>query len=106
MPPDSFMQGVTFETPPDEAVFGFVGISVIYLIATLLALLVLPKHVKLIAAGIVTAVASIGYAGMVAGGAIVVAPTLMKLAVVLVLGGIAVPLLDSSTKTADGGTHE
>jgi len=106
MPPEAFIQGVQFGEPPEEAIFGYAAISIIYLVVSLLALLVIPRNVKLVAVGMITAAASVGYAGIVAGGAIVVAPTLMKLAVVLVIGGIATYLLDGSSKTVDGGAHD
>ena len=100
MPPEAFMQQFNFGEPSVEAIIAFAMTSLVYLVATLLALCFAPRDVKLIAVGILTAVASIGYSSLVGGGAAFVAPTLMKIAVLLVLGGIVTRLLDKPQAAA------
>lgn len=89
---ESSFQSFPFPDPADAAI-AFALVSVFYLAILFLTLFIARREFKLVLLGLVTAVASIGYASLVGGGAILVAPTLMKLAVLLVLGGMAMQLL-------------
>lgn len=107
MPPDALLQQISFPEPSVEAIIAFAMTSLVYLVASLLALFFAPRDAKLIAVGIITAVASIGYSGLVGGGAVVVAPTLMKIGVLLVLGGIVTRILDKpQAAVVEEGSHD
>lgn len=79
---------------PDSSIIAFVLITVIYLVLTGMTLFVARPSFKVLGAGLLTAVAATGYAGLVGGGAALVAPTLMKIAFLLVLIAGASHLLD------------
>jgi hypothetical protein len=91
--PDVNFTGLPFAEPDDTSIIAFVFVTVIYLALLFLTLFIARREFKLVLLGLLTAVATIGYAGLVRGGALLVTPTLMKLSVLLVLGGIAVQLL-------------
>jgi hypothetical protein len=92
--------------PSEEAIVSFAVITVAYFILVVLVTLSARFHdLRLIGLGLTTAIASIGYTTLVSGGAIVAAPMLMKIAVLLVLGGLTTRLLqtnESKTTVASG----
>ena len=82
---------------------GFVFVTVGFLAISALILWMVKTHEsKLILLGLVTAVAGIGYSSMVAGGAAVTAPTLMRISFVLVLGGLACGSIPYLRRPDDG----
>jgi predicted phage tail protein len=86
----------------EEAVGGYAAITALYLLGVAAIVLISwAKDLRLIGLGILTAVASIGYSSLVAGGAVLVAPMLMKLGFLLVLGGIVAQLLAVTQRTAE-----
>ena len=100
MPPDAFLQQPNFPEPSFEAMAAFVLMSLMYLVVSFVTLFFAPRDIGLITAGIISAVASICYSSLVGGGAAFVAPTLMKIGVLLVLGGIVTRLLDKPQAAA------
>jgi hypothetical protein len=102
---------MNFQPPPDfaaseEAIAAFAVITIAYLVLVVLVTLSSRFHdLRLIGLGLLTAVASVGYMSLVSGGAIVAGPVLMKIAVLLILGGLATRLLqtnESRTTIASG----
>jgi hypothetical protein len=83
-----------------EAMIGYAMITAIYFFLVVIVTLSSRLHdLRLIGIGLLTAVASIGYTAIVSGGAIVAGPMLMKIAVLLVLGGLATRLLNAPQTT-------
>lgn len=79
--------------PPEVSIGGYAAVTFFYVVLTLGAVwLFNAAGARLIVLGLLTAIAAVGYSGIV-GPSVVVAPTLMKIAFLLVLGGIVVPLL-------------
>jgi hypothetical protein len=84
--------------PPGEAIAAFILISGALLVIGFLLWSRGKLEMNLILLGLVVTIAAIGYGGLMAPAVIptvaVLAPTLMKLGVLMVLGGIAIGLLD------------
>jgi hypothetical protein len=97
---------MNFQPVPDfvaseEAIAAFAFITIGYLILVVLVTLSSRFHdLRLIGLGLLTAVASVGYTSLVSGGAVLAGPMLMKLAMLLILGGLATRLLQSNESTA------
>jgi hypothetical protein len=78
---------------PEVSIGGYAFVTVFYLVLMLGAMwLFKAAGARLILLGLLTAVAAVGYSGIV-GPSVVVAPTMMKIAFLLVLGGVVVPLV-------------
>jgi hypothetical protein len=78
---------------PEVSIGGYAFVTVFYLVLMLGAMwLFKATRARLILLGLLTAIASVGYSGIV-GPSVVVAPTMMKIAFLLVLGGVVVPLV-------------
>lgn len=83
----------------EEFYIAFVFITSGYLVlCTLIGLTSKSNSLRLVGLGLVTAVAATGYAGLVPT-TMSVAPLLMKIAALLVLGGILIPFLNASNGT-------
>lgn len=81
-------------TASPEATVGFAMITAGYLFLVVVVALSSKMHdLRLIGIGLLTAVAAVGYSSIVSGGAFVVAPMLMKIAFLLILGGIVTRLV-------------
>ena len=79
--------------PPDSPILAFILLTVAFLVLGALILQVIPSYeTKLILLGLVCAVTATGYASMVPQ-AMMMAPVLMKIGVILVLGGLACSLM-------------
>lgn len=77
----------------ESSVVGFIFISLAYLgLTVVVSLSSRAADIRLIGLGLLTAVAAMGYASVVYGPGMAVAPMMMKLAILLVLGGIALRL--------------
>jgi len=87
-------------TPSPEAILAFAMITAAYLFLVVVVALSSRVHdLRLIGIGLLTGVASIGYASIVSGGAFLVAPLLMKIAFLLILGGLVTRLLSESSRS-------
>jgi hypothetical protein len=94
------------QVPNDVSIGGYAAITVAYLILVVLVTLTSRTHdVRLVALGLLTAVAAVGYSGMILGPAVVVTPGLMKIAFLLILGGIVVRLLGSGGTSTDSAAE-
>ena len=92
-----FLLAQSHVTEGDAIAFGLVSLGFV-VISVIILWLVDSYPPKLILLGLVTAVASIGYGGLVGSlipSGMLLAPTLMKIGVVLVLGGVGCSLLES-----------
>jgi hypothetical protein len=84
---------VLAQYPPEVSIGGYATVTLFYVVLTLGVMwLFKPAGARLILLGLLTGIAAVGYAGIV-GPAVVVAPSLMKIAFLLVLGGVVVPLV-------------
>ncbi len=78
---------------PEVSIGGYAFVTIFYVVLMLGAVwLFKATGARLILLGLLTAIASVGYSGIV-GPSMVVAPTMMKIAFLLVLGGVVVPLV-------------
>ena len=96
------------QMPHDDIIVGYVLISLIYMVLVMLIWMA-SSHFdsRLILIGLVTVVASVGYATIVFGPGMAVAPAMSKLGVLLVLGGVAARLLDGDRRQErDVGSSE
>jgi hypothetical protein len=94
------------EVVPPEAIVAYAMITIAYLFFVVVVALSSRVHdLRLIGLGLLTAVASVGYASIVSGGAVVVAPMMMRLAFLLILGGIVTRLMATSS-SAPEARHE
>jgi hypothetical protein len=85
-----------------DAVASYAAIAVIYVGLIGFTLLVVGREFRLVIVGLLTAVAAIGFGGLSLPTSVVLAPGLMKLAFLLVLGGLAQPLImGRATGSAD-----
>ncbi len=90
-----------------EFVIALLFTSVIYLgLATIVTLISRSNSLRFVGLGLVTSVAGVAYASLVPP-AIVVAPTMMKMGFLLVLGGILVPFwAGASREHSENSSHK
>jgi hypothetical protein len=91
---------VPFAQRLDESAIGaFVLISIAYLVLLWLTTYIAMREFKLVGAGLLTAVAAMAYGTLVLPTGPMLAPQMMKLAVVLVLGGLVLSAVDRARGT-------
>lgn len=93
-------------SPTPEMIIGFILITLGFLVvSTLVVWLVKGREAKFVLLGLVVSVAAIGYASIVSGGAVVIAPMMMRIGFILVLAGIACGLLSSLSRFNSSGAN-
>ena len=86
----------------DESIIAFAVISFVYLILSWLVIRQRCSGSDLIGLGILTAVASAGYGSIVLPTGPLIAPTLIRIAFVLVLGGLIQQVFDRRPASGSG----